>query len=51
VQAIRQRDPRLIAGGPALMTMHLSWGTGFLIGALRPWPRAIPSTQSANAGI
>jgi len=32
LQVIRQRDPRLIAGGLALMTMHLCWALGFVIG-------------------
>jgi succinoglycan biosynthesis protein ExoA len=35
LQVIRQRDPRLIAGGLALMTMHLCWALGFLIGFAR----------------
>jgi succinoglycan biosynthesis protein ExoA len=30
VQAVRQRDPWLLAAGPALVTMHLSWALGFL---------------------
>jgi hypothetical protein len=34
-QMIGRRDSRLIAGGPALMTMHLSWALGFLVGLAR----------------
>ncbi|MBV8092438.1 MAG: glycosyltransferase family 2 protein [Acetobacteraceae bacterium] len=30
VAAIRDRDPWLLAMGPAAMIMHLSWGAGFL---------------------
>lgn len=48
-QVIRQRDPRLIVGGLALMTMHLSWGVGFLIGTARPSPGAIASIQPASS--
>lgn len=39
-RAIRERDPRLIAGGLALMTMHLSWALGFLTGLARASPLA-----------
>jgi len=35
LQMIRRRDARLIAGGAALMTMHLAWALGFLIGIAR----------------
>jgi succinoglycan biosynthesis protein ExoA len=48
VQIIRHRDPRLIAGGLALMTMHLSWALGFLVGFARALPDAIASTQPAD---
>jgi succinoglycan biosynthesis protein ExoA len=30
VQAITRRDPWMLAAGPALVTMHLSWAVGFL---------------------
>ncbi|WP_431269937.1 glycosyltransferase [Dankookia sp. P2] len=30
LHAIRQRDPWMLAAGPALVTMHLSWAAGFL---------------------
>ena len=29
-QALRLRDPSVVAAGPALMTMHLGWAAGFL---------------------
>jgi succinoglycan biosynthesis protein ExoA len=29
-QAVRRRDPWLLAAGPALVTMHMSWAAGFL---------------------
>ena len=35
LQMLRRRDPRLIAGGVALMTMHLAWALGFLVGLAR----------------
>ena len=35
VQAARRRDPRLIVGGLARITLHLSWAAGFLIGLAR----------------
>lgn len=31
-ESIRKNEPRLTAAGLALMTMHLSWAVGFLIG-------------------
>jgi succinoglycan biosynthesis protein ExoA len=33
--AIRERDPWLAGAGPAAMTMHLAWGTGFLRSLLK----------------
>jgi succinoglycan biosynthesis protein ExoA len=38
VRAIRARDARLISGGLALMTMHMSWAVGFLSGLARRQP-------------
>jgi succinoglycan biosynthesis protein ExoA len=35
VGAIARRDPRLLVAGPALVTMHLAWATGFLAGVAR----------------
>jgi succinoglycan biosynthesis protein ExoA len=35
LQMLRRRDLRLIAGGIALMTMHMAWALGFLIGLAR----------------
>ncbi len=35
LQMLRRRDPRLIAGGIVLMTMHMAWALGFLIGLAR----------------
>ena len=35
VAALRRRDPALLAMGPAAVTMHLSWGAGFLRGLAR----------------
>lgn len=46
VQAGRRRDPRLIAGGLALMAIHLSWASGFLIGLVRA--RRDPPIAPAN---
>jgi succinoglycan biosynthesis protein ExoA len=45
-QALRRRDPWLLAAGPALLTMHLGWAAGFLQAALRsrqPGPAAGPA--------
>lgn len=33
--ALRRRDRRLLAGGAALLTMHLAWATGLLTGLVR----------------
>jgi len=30
LQALRRHDPWMLAAGPALVTMHLSWAAGFL---------------------
>ena len=53
--AINRRDPRMLAGGLALMTMHLSWATGFLAASARPVPglvaTALGSFWRANAAI
>ncbi|MBC7635907.1 MAG: glycosyltransferase family 2 protein [Acetobacteraceae bacterium] len=35
VEALRRRDPRMIAAGAALMTMHLAWASGLVIGFAR----------------
>jgi succinoglycan biosynthesis protein ExoA len=40
---IRRRDLRLLAGGLALMTMHLSWAAGFLTGTTRAVTRSAAS--------
>jgi succinoglycan biosynthesis protein ExoA len=45
MRAVRQHDARLIAAGLALMTMHLSWASGFLIGLSRPLPDTRGSTD------
>ncbi|TDH61070.1 glycosyltransferase family 2 protein [Dankookia rubra] len=46
-QALAQRDPWMLAAGPALVTMHLSWAAGFLRSVVargRPTtPIAIPA--------
>jgi succinoglycan biosynthesis protein ExoA len=48
LQMIRRRDPRLIAGGVALMTMHLAWALGFLIGLARAHHAAAASRHAAH---
>jgi succinoglycan biosynthesis protein ExoO len=50
-QAIRRRDVYLITGGVALMTMHLSWALGFLIGFARASPNADATLKSENSTI
>lgn len=47
-QSVMRRDLRLVAGGLALMTMHVSWALGFLFGFARTWPEAVGSTQSTT---
>ena len=48
VQMMRRRDPRLIAGGAALMTMHLAWAIGFLVAFARARPAARASQAPAG---
>jgi succinoglycan biosynthesis protein ExoA len=51
-QVIRRRDGRLIAGGAALMTMHLAWALGFLAGLARAHRAASVSRLAAmSAGL
>jgi succinoglycan biosynthesis protein ExoA len=47
VGTVQRRDPRLLAGGLALMTMHLSWAVGFLAGSTRPRPGSIASATES----
>jgi succinoglycan biosynthesis protein ExoA len=51
VQAVTRRDPWMLAAGPALVTMHLSWAVGFLrslAGGGKPAVRiAIPAPVAA----
>lgn len=47
VGTIMRRDPRLLAGGLALMTMHLSWAVGFLAGNTRLVPEAIAAASES----
>jgi len=51
-QVIRRRDGRMIAGGAALMTMHLAWALGFLAGFARARRAASVSSLAAmSAGL
>jgi succinoglycan biosynthesis protein ExoA len=51
-QMLRRRDPRLIAGGAALMTMHLAWALGFVIGFARArQAAAAPRYAATQAGL
>ena len=43
LQMLRRRDLRLVAGGIALMTMHMAWALGFLIGLARAHRAANPA--------
>jgi succinoglycan biosynthesis protein ExoA len=45
-QSVRRRDVRMIAGAAALMTMHLSWASGFVRGFARPFADARPFTDA-----
>jgi succinoglycan biosynthesis protein ExoA len=54
VRAVTRRDPWLLAAGPALVTMHLSWATGFLrsvIGRGRPARRIAVPAATATAAV
>ncbi|MFZ4406045.1 MAG: glycosyltransferase family 2 protein [Paracraurococcus sp.] len=44
-QAIGKRDPWLVAAGPALLTMHLSWATGFVKSVLSGGRSTAPSVS------
>ena len=41
-QALRRRNPWLVASGLALMTMHLAWAMGFLASMARAQPNGTP---------
>ena len=47
VQAATRRDPWMLVAGPALLTMHLSWATGFLRIALAGGRAAPPVVVAA----
>lgn len=49
MQAAERRDPWMLAAGPALVTMHLSWAAGFLRTALAGGQGAAPAPSSATA--
>jgi succinoglycan biosynthesis protein ExoA len=49
-RAIRERDPRLIVGGLALMTMHMSWALGFLTGLALARPLATENPNKRRLG-
>jgi succinoglycan biosynthesis protein ExoA len=46
--AVARRDPRLLAGGLALMTIHLFWALGFLAGLTRAAPDGMPPRGTEN---
>lgn len=53
-QAIAQRDPSLLLTGPVLITMHMSWASGFLTSVLREIgspSRATGSVPSQPEGV
>jgi succinoglycan biosynthesis protein ExoA len=54
-QAVTRRDPWMLAAGPALVTMHLSWAVGFLrsvVAAGKPAARvAIPVPAAVAAPV
>jgi succinoglycan biosynthesis protein ExoA len=50
-QAIANRDPWLLAAGPALLTMHLSWASGFLRTAFTGGPGTAPAAGAAAAVV
>jgi succinoglycan biosynthesis protein ExoA len=49
LQGVRQRQPWLIAGGAALMTMHLAWAAGFLTRLLQAQPGATAAGRQVAA--
>jgi succinoglycan biosynthesis protein ExoA len=49
VQAVRQGDSWLLAAGPALLTMHLGWASGFLRTVLAGIPPVSPPGPSGAA--
>ncbi|WP_217363044.1 glycosyltransferase family 2 protein [Roseicella sp. DB1501] len=55
LQAARARDAWLLAAGPALLTMHLSWATGFLRSAARRGgpgaPIIVPAAPNRAAAV
>jgi len=48
-QAFAQRDSHLLLTGPVLITMHMSWASGFLTNVLRPGDRSSPSGETVPA--
>jgi len=48
-EAVRRRDPALLAMGPAAIVMHVAWAIGFLDGSVKP-KQFRPAEQSIAQG-